>query len=109
VVLGKDGEDQLDRSCGKCRVVTQSQGGKEHPTYNKKKDANWIGHILCRNYLLKHVNEGKIGGRIEVTKRRGRIRKQLLDDLMEIEGGSTRSHSVETSLYKKLCTCRNTN
>jgi hypothetical protein len=25
-----------------------------------KRKANWIGHILCRNCLLKHVIEGKI-------------------------------------------------
>jgi hypothetical protein len=38
---------------------------------------------LRRNCLLKHVIEGKIEGRIEVTGRRGRRRKQLLDDLKE--------------------------
>jgi len=27
--------------------------------------ANWIGHILRRNCLLKHVTEGKIERRIE--------------------------------------------
>jgi hypothetical protein len=43
--------------------------------------ANWIGHILRRNCLLKHVIEGKIEGRIEVAGRRGRRRKQLLDSL----------------------------
>jgi hypothetical protein len=36
---------------------------------------------LCRNSLLKYVIRGKIEGRIEVTVRRGRRRKQLLDDL----------------------------
>jgi hypothetical protein len=46
----------------------------------KRKD-NWIGHILRRNSLLREVIEGKIKGRIEVTRRRGRRRKQLLDDL----------------------------
>jgi hypothetical protein len=44
--------------------------------------ANWIGHILNKNCLLKHVTEGKIEGRIEVTGRRW---KQLLDDLRERE------------------------
>jgi hypothetical protein len=44
-------------------------------------DANWIGHILRRNCLLKHVIEGKLEGRIEMTGRRGRRGKQLLDDL----------------------------
>jgi hypothetical protein len=43
----------------------------------KRRKANWIGHILCRNYLLKHVTEGKIEGKKEVTGRRRRRRKQL--------------------------------
>jgi hypothetical protein len=29
----------------------------------KRRKANWIVHILHRNCLLKHVTEGKIGGR----------------------------------------------
>jgi hypothetical protein len=27
----------------------------------KKRKANWIGHMLRRNCLLKHVTEGKTG------------------------------------------------
>jgi hypothetical protein len=38
---------------------------------------------LRRNCLLKHVIEGKLEGRIEMTGRRGRRHKQLLDDLKE--------------------------
>jgi hypothetical protein len=49
----------------------------------KIRKANWIGQILRRNCLLKHVIEGKLEGMIEVTGRRGRRRKQLLDDLKE--------------------------
>jgi hypothetical protein len=49
----------------------------------KRRKANWIGHILHRNCLLKHVIEGKLEGRIEMMGRRGRRRKQLLDDLKE--------------------------
>jgi hypothetical protein len=30
----------------------------------KVRKANWIGHMLRRNYLLKHVIEGKLEGRI---------------------------------------------
>jgi hypothetical protein len=30
----------------------------------KSRKANWIGHILRRNCLQKHVTEGKIMGRI---------------------------------------------
>jgi hypothetical protein len=49
----------------------------------KRRKANWIGHILRRNCLLKHVIEGKLEGRIEMTGRSGRRCKQLLDDLKE--------------------------
>jgi hypothetical protein len=46
----------------------------------RKWKANWIGHILCRNCLLRQVIEGKIKGEIEVTGRRGRRRRKILDD-----------------------------
>jgi hypothetical protein len=52
-----------------------------------KQEANWIGHILRRNCLLRQVIEGKIKGVIEVTGRRGIKRRKLLDDLKE--GGDT--------------------
>jgi len=54
----------------------------------KRRKANWIGHILRRNCLSKHVINGKIEGRIEVTGRRGRRRKQLLDYLKDIANGT---------------------
>jgi hypothetical protein len=40
-----------------------------------KRKANWIGHILRRNCLLRHRIEGKIEGGLEVTGRRGRRRR----------------------------------
>ena len=36
--------------------------------------------------VLKHVIEGKLEGRIEMTGRRDRRRKQLLDDLTKTRG-----------------------
>ena len=54
----------------------------------RKRKANWIGHIIRRNCLLKQVIEGKIKGQIEVTRRRGRRRKKLLDDLKDRRGYS---------------------
>jgi hypothetical protein len=42
--------------------------------------------MLRRNCFIKHVTEGKIEGRTEVTVRRGRWCKQLLDDLKETSG-----------------------
>ena len=64
--------------------VLHSQGGEEYPIKIRKD--NWIYYILCRNCLLKRVIEVEIEGRIEVTGRRGRRRKQLLGDLKENRG-----------------------
>ena len=52
----------------------------------RKREPNWIGHILRRNCFLKRVIEGKIKEEIEVTGRRGRRRRWLLDDLKERRG-----------------------
>jgi len=65
---------------------------------NKRK-ANWIGHILRRNCLLQRVIEGKIKGRIEVTGRRGRRRRKLLDGLKERRGYS---HLKEEALDRTM-------
>ena len=64
-----------------------------------KPKANWIGHILRRNCLLKQVIEGKIKGEIEVTRRRGRRRKKLLDDLKDRRGYS---HLKEEALDRTM-------
>ena len=64
---------------------------------------------MRRKFLLKHV----IKGNIEGTGRRGRRRKQLLNDLreretekiiLERERGNTRSQSVESSIWVCLKT-----
>jgi hypothetical protein len=47
----------------------------------RRRKANLTGHILRRNCLPKHIIERKISG----TRRRGRRRKQLLDDLRKQE------------------------
>jgi len=47
----------------------------------KIRKVNWIGHIVRRNCLIKHVIEREMDVRMEVTVRRGRRSKQLLDDL----------------------------
>jgi hypothetical protein len=65
----------------------------------RRRNAKWIGHILCRICLLTHSIEGKVAGRIEVARRRGGRRTHIPDDLkekriLEIEIGSTRSFSV---------------
>ena len=51
-----------------------------------RRNANWISHIVRRSCLLKQLIDGKIEGRVQVTGRRGRRRKQLLDDCKEKRG-----------------------
>jgi len=65
----------------------------------RKRKANWIGHILRRNCLLKQVIEGKIKGGIEVTGKRGRRRRRLLDDLNDRRGYS---HLKEEALDRTM-------
>jgi hypothetical protein len=69
---------------------------------NKRK-ANWIGHILRRNCLLRQVIEGKTKGGIEVTGRWGRRRRKLLDDLKE---GRGYSHLKEEALDRTMWRAR---
>ena len=49
----------------------------------RKWKTNWVGHILRRNCLLKQVIERKTKGEMEVTRRPGKRRKKLLDDLKD--------------------------
>ena len=65
----------------------------------RKRKANWIGHILRRNCLLKQVIEGKIKGEMDVTRRRWRRRKKLLDDLKDRRGYS---HLKEKALDRTM-------
>ena len=64
--------------------VSQRNKGERNIVHTaKRRKDNRIGHMLCRNCLLKHVIGGKIEGRREVTGRRGRRGKQLPDGLKE--------------------------
>jgi hypothetical protein len=84
--VGKDGEDQLDRSCEKRRSVTEVIKERNVLRTVKRRKANWIGYVLRRNCLLQHIVKGNIDGRIGVTGRRRRRRAELLDYLKETRG-----------------------
>jgi len=58
---------------------------------------------LRRNYLLQQVIEGNIRGGMEVTGRRGRRRRKLLDDL---KGRSGYSHLKEEALDRTMWRAR---
>jgi hypothetical protein len=66
----------------------------------KRRKTNWIGHILRRHCLLKHVIEGKIEG----TGRRGRRNKQLRDVLKEMSGYcQLKEEALERILWRTRC------
>ena len=69
----------------------------------RKRKANWIGHILCRDCHLQRVFEGRINGGIEVTGRQGRRLRKLLDDLKERIGYS---HLKEEALDRTIWRAR---
>ena len=69
----------------------------------RKRKANWIDHILRRNCLLKQVIEGKIKGEMVVTRRRGRRRKKLLDDLKDRGGYShLKEEALDRTMWRNL-------
>jgi hypothetical protein len=68
-----------------------------------KRKANWIGHILHTNCLLQQVTEVKIKGEIEVTGKRGRRRRKLLDHVKERRGYS---HLNEEALDRTMWRAR---
>jgi hypothetical protein len=52
----------------------------------KIRKAKWIGYIWRRDCFLKNVIDGNVEGMIEVTRRRGRRYRQLLDNLRKRKG-----------------------
>jgi hypothetical protein len=66
----------------------------------RKWKADWSGHILCTNCLLRQVIDRKIKGGIEVT---GRRHRKLLDDLKERR---VYSHLKEEALDCKMWRAR---
>jgi hypothetical protein len=52
----------------------------------KRRKTNWIGHILRRKCLLKHLIEGKIEESAQVTGIQRRRHKQPLDYIKEKRG-----------------------
>jgi hypothetical protein len=61
--------------CVKNEVLQRVKEGRNILHTIKRRKANWIGHMLCGNCLLKHVIEGKMEERTRVTGRWGRRRK----------------------------------
>jgi hypothetical protein len=45
------------------KYYTESRRRELSYKQQKRKNSNWIGHILCRNCLLKYVISGKLEAR----------------------------------------------
>jgi hypothetical protein len=68
---------------GNEEVPQRAKQERNIPHIIKGRKANWMGHIFGTNCLLKHIIEVKKEGRMNVTGRRGRRRRNFLDDLKE--------------------------
>ena len=86
MVLEKVGEEHLDRFVRNEEVLLGMKENRNILHTIKRRKANWIGHSLRGNCLLKHIIEGKREGGIEVTGRQGRRLKQIVDDFKETRG-----------------------
>ena len=76
------------------------EGGNILQTMKRRK-AKWTGHFWRWNCFLKHVMEGNIEGRTEVTGRRGRRYKQLLIALKEIKGSwELKEEALDRTLWR---------
>jgi hypothetical protein len=62
VRLEKDLDDQLDRSCGKEGLLYNAKDERNILDTTDIRKADWIGHNIRLNCLLKHVTERKIEG-----------------------------------------------
>ena len=61
-----------------------------------RRKANWIGHNLCRNCLLEHVNEGVQKGSEDEEEDVSNYYMYLgKEKILEVEGGNTMSYRVE--------------
>ena len=63
--------------------------------YNKRRKDNWIGHILHRHCLLKHVVEEKMEERMKVTGRCARRCKKFKEEAL--------NHTLWGTVYGRGC------
>jgi hypothetical protein len=98
VALEKEGEYPLEGSNEKLSGFTLSwRKGTSHIQYKEGRLTGW--DTMRWNYLLKQSIQGKIGE----TERRGRRRKQLLNDLQKTQRYSFLKEKV---LDCNICTSR---
>jgi hypothetical protein len=103
MVLEKDGEEHLDRHMRNEEVSLRVKEQRNILLEISKRKANWIGHILRGNCLLRQVIKGKIKGEIEATGKQGKRRRKLLDYLKERRGYS---HLTEEALDRTMWRAR---
>jgi hypothetical protein len=83
VVLGRMSWTDLVRNG---EALQKVKGERNIVQTIKERKANCIVYVLRRNCLIRDVIEGKEKGNMEVTRRRGRKHKQLLDNLKKSTG-----------------------
>jgi hypothetical protein len=101
VVLEKGGEDQCTDHVRNEEILPIIKEQRNILCEISRRNANWIGPIIRRNCLIQQVIEEKINGGIEVTGRRGRRRRKVLDDLKERRGYShLKEEAVDRTMWR---------
>ena len=101
VVLEENGEDKESEKVTNEEVIEHV--GQKRTLLNNTlhRKANWVGHVLRRNYFIYYLIEGQM---TEVNGV-GRIRTQLLDDLInrrywEQKGEDEDRKKMESTVYQ---------
>lgn len=84
-MLVKDGENSWNERVRNDEVLPRVKEERHILHAIKRRKADWIGNIFCRNCHLKRANEEKIQGRL-CDRRRGRRRQHLRHDLKRKRG-----------------------
>jgi hypothetical protein len=85
-VLGKDEKIRWTDHVRNEEVIHTLKQKRNVLHTTKRRKANWIGHILCRNCPLKHISDKNIGRGTKAMVIQGRKHKQPPDKLKEMTG-----------------------
>jgi hypothetical protein len=81
VVLEKDGEEQLGRSCEKLRCITEPRRREIYYKTIKEGMLNTLVTSCVESASKTRYCEVNLEGRTEVTTRRAMMDKEIVDDL----------------------------
>ena len=77
-------------------VLSRANESRRLMAHIKRRKSRWIGHILRHQNLLKIALEGRMKGK------RSRMRRKMLDDMMEEGFGALKRKAEDRRRWKNL-------